>query len=478
MPVIQTYSNLDNMYFATERKILVNNFRQYELGPDELSKLLFSVYKDEITLIPKCECGELQGRYNLGKICPRCNTTVAETFDSLKPILWIEKFRDDLPFISPFFWTQMRMLLYKKMDAMRWLADTQYNPRNVPPFLHSIKELIGGRGYRNVINNIDKILLYVINNSIFKSNGKDKKAKKLLKLYKENKDLIFSSFLPIPNKRLFIMEISSGGDTYTTTLPADIIDIVRDGVKYANMDPDSKKVENGTAAIISNISKMFMKYVKEKMASKSGLVRKHIYGTRSHFTFRAVITTLPSREDYDVMHVPWLVGPVVYRPHLLNKLMKRGYTYKEASDLLFKAVTKYYPIIDELLQELIDESPYKGLPVLFNRNPSLGQSSINQYYITKFKTDLNDWTISVSLLLAKLFNFDIDGDEEKYSILRTKIIPPIILYEINLTGGENVTSKQHYRKTNQRLQKRNTICNTSRLQPSKRLYRIQTLQAG
>lgn len=410
MPVIQTYNNLDNFYFSIERKILINNFRQYETDPNELAKLLFSVYKDEITLIPKCECGELQGRYNLGKVCPKCNTTVVEAFDELKPILWIEKFRDDLPFLSPYFWTQMRTLIYKKIDAMRWLADTSYNPRNVPAFLHSIKEIIGGRGYLNVINNIDKILLYIINNSIFKSNNKDKKAKKLLKLYEENKDLLFSNFLPIVNKRLFVMEISSGGDTYTTTLPADVINIVKDGIKLANLYPNSKKVENGTAAIISNISKMFMKYVKEKLASKPGLVRKHIYGTRSHFTFRAVITSLPSREDYDILHVPWMVGPVVYRPHLLNKLMKRGFTYKEASDLLFKAVNKYYPIVDELLQELIKESPYKGLPVLFNRNPTLGQSSINMHFITKFKTDLSDWTISMNLLVAKQYNADIDGD--------------------------------------------------------------------
>jgi len=405
MPVVQRIKNLDEYFHATERKLLLNNFSLLETNPEDLVKLLYTKYEDEITLIPQCECGNYKGAYLLGKVCPKCNTTVIKTFDEIKPLLWIEQFRDDLPFLNPHFWTQMRYLLSRKIDCVRWLGDTSYNPPGVPAFMQTIKELIGGRGYKNLISNIEKILLYVANNSLFRANGKDVKAKKLLKEYQENKDKLFSSYLPLINKRLFVMEVTNKGN-YTTSMLADTIDIALFAIKLANLDKNSKKVENGTATLIANLSNLFNKYVKEKLAGKKGMVRKHIYGSRSHFTFRAVITSLPSTADYDELWVPWTIGVTAFRPHLLNKLLKRGFTYKKASRLLFNSVNKYDPLIDELLIELIKESPYKGIPILFNRNPSLLQGSIQLQYITKFKKDVRDKTISVSMLVIKAPNGD------------------------------------------------------------------------
>jgi DNA-directed RNA polymerase beta' subunit len=412
MPIVQDFKNLDEYFHTTSRKLLLNNFSHLETDPNELIKLLYTKYEEEITLIPQCECGYYKGAYLLGKTCPRCGTTVIKTFDEIKPILWVEKFKEDLPFLNTHFWTELRYLLNRKLDCVRWLSDTNYNPPGIPPFMHTIKELIGGRGYKNMINNIDKILLYIKNNSAFKASEKDKKATRLLELYRKNKDKLFSRFLPMINKRLFVMEVTNKGN-YSNKALANVIDIALYAIKLANTDSNSKKVENGTAALISKTSDLFNKYVKDMLAGKKGMVRKHIYGSRSHFTFRAVITSMPTAYDYDELWIPWSIGVTAFRPHLLNKLMKRGYSYKEASKLLFNAVNKYYPIIDELLQELIKESPYKGVPILFNRNPSLASGSLQLEYITRFKTDVRDRTISLNMLVAKSYNADFDGDFDK-----------------------------------------------------------------
>jgi len=98
-------------------------------------------------------------------------------------------------------------------------------------------------------------------------------------------------------------------------------------------------------------------------------------------------------------------------------LKQRGYTLKQASAILFQSTKNYHPLIDELLQELIDESPYKGIPVLINRNPSLKQGSILRMFITEFKKDPTISTMDISILIVKPLNADFDGDEINVTIL-------------------------------------------------------------
>ena len=247
----------------------------------------------------------------------------------------------------------------------------------------------------------------MINNSTFKANGKNIKAEELLKHYLENYNDLYTTYLPLINKRLFVMEVTPKG-TYVSPMLADILNIALLGIKISNLDPTDRRVENGTGTIISSTVKLFNKYVKEKLGGKPGLARRHIYGTRSHFTFRAVITSLRTYEDYDILHLPWVIGVTAFRPHILNKLIKKhNFTYREANKILHEVVMRYDPLIDDILNELIKESPYKGIPVIFNRNPSLLQSSSLCLYVTKFKTDIEDRSIGINTLVIKGPNGDL-----------------------------------------------------------------------
>ena len=87
--------------------------------------------------------------------------------------------------------------------------------------------------------------------------------------------------------------------------------------------------------------------------------------------------------------------------------MKRVFKYKVANRMLYDAVNKYDPIIAEILDELIVESAYKGIPVMILRNPSLFQSSTLLMYITEFKKDVQDRTVSLSQLVADCMNASI-----------------------------------------------------------------------
>jgi len=405
MALVQKLINLDDLFQQVQRKIILNDLN---LTDENIKDIIYTTAGEHISLVPQCTCGELKGGYMLGKVCNACGTDVIKPFDNIDPLLWIRKFDADIPFINPKFWLMLTNIISTNVDGLRWLSDTTYKPKKVPPILLSISEIIGGRSYLNVVNNIEKIIMMLKANPTFKASiSKSTKLDLIHTLFRREKDILFTKYLPLINKNLFISETSNTGN-YSTLLLADIIDLALLAVSVSNdVNLSQKKKENSTAKIISQSANLFLNYTKELVAKKPGLVRKNIYGTRTHFSFRAVITALPATYDYDTIIVPFVVGVSTFRPHLLNKLLRMGWTLKKASAKLYEACYVYSELIDSLLKELIAEAPGKGISVMLNRNPSLSQSSIQLLSIVEFKFGSN--TMAISKLIAKGFNADYDG---------------------------------------------------------------------
>ncbi len=63
-------------------------------------------------------------------------------------------------------------------------------------------------------------------------------------------------------------------------------------------------------------------------------------------------------------------------------------------------------MLDAIFRELIEESPYMGIPVIFQRNPSLSRASAQLLYVTRVKTNPADNTIGVSTLVISGSNAD------------------------------------------------------------------------
>jgi hypothetical protein len=289
-------------------------------------------------------------------------------FDSVEPILWLEKFKDDLVFINPKFWADLSKTISTKLDGLRWLSDTTYNPPKIPPALLGLKEIIGGRSYLNVVNNLDKIIMFLKHNAYFKTLPKQVRLDALLKLVEEDRDKIFSNHLPLINKKLFVMETTNKGN-YTSVLLSDIIDLALLGISTANdVGMTRKRIETNTAKVISKSAELFTNYLKDLVSKKGGLIRKNIYGTRAHFTFRCVVSAIGTDYDYDELHVPWSILTTTFRPHVINKLRKRGYNMKDASAKTFRATLIFDQEIADIGEELIKEAKGKGIAVLANRN--------------------------------------------------------------------------------------------------------------
>lgn len=378
MAITQNILNLDSYFRSTPGdKIIVNDLNFYNVDNIEtINNSLITVYNntDVVSIMPSCDCGDYSGRYLLGKRCPNCGTECKDPYDKVYPLLWLKSLRPDLKFLNPAFWSMLAKLLDNNVDYLRWLCDDKYNPPvKINPYIHSIKKLIGDvRTYPNTMANLHKIIAYIKNISKFKTPDKQANLNYLMELYENSYNDLFTDYLPIINKKMFIMENTNKGK-FITLSAADALEVVMGWLKIvSNEVQNPKKQEIATARAISGLSTLYFKYLNEYVTQKSGIFRKHVYGTRSYFSFRNVITPRLGPHRYDEIEVPFSIGPTVFRPHILKKLVKqRGYTYKQATSMITRAVKKYDPVIDEVLQELIKEAPGGKIPCSIQRNPKI-----------------------------------------------------------------------------------------------------------
>ena len=388
--------------------IVVNDIHESsEEDKESLNKQIYTKYSgDLLTNLPTCECGEIIGEFNIGIRCKSCNTVVASPVDQdLEPLLWMRTPRGVTALINPVVWTMLAEKFTRSgFEIIRWLCDTTYKPVvKIPPIMVQVQELGIPRGYNNFIENFDNII-----NALFELKGF--KAKKggvdpLLTLLREQRNCVFTEFLPIPNKSLLVIEETNVG-TYVDPIITGAVDAIRTivGIDTDLQHHNLRTKENRTVKTISQLAAFYDDLARTTLAKKEGIFRKHVFGTRSHFSFRGVISSLTDKHAYDEIHIPWGIGVSLFEVHLVNKLLRRGYVPNHALAFLYEHAQKYHHLIDELFNELINESPLGKIPTILQRNPSLERASAQAVFITKVKTDPAIPTVSMSILSVKGYN--------------------------------------------------------------------------
>ncbi len=421
MPVYQDLINFNQLFAQlTTPPIIVNDLVNIdEEEKKKIRNLVISEFSsDMVSIVPACSCRELKGEYAVGIICKKCNTPVKPVLeDSVEPILWFRAPIGVAKLINPIIWIMLNDRFKKPgFSIVQWLADTTYRPPvKQPPVLDALIASNIPRGYNSFVENFDSLMEMLFSMKDFAD--KSSKSKYLERLLREERDKVFSDYLPIPNKALLVIEKTNVG-VYIDPIVVKAIDAVEiiTSIDSGIMDHTPKIKENRTIKAIVNLASFYDQYASESLAGKTGQFRKQIMGSRTNYNFRAVISSITDQHKYDEIYAPWGVGITAFRPHLINKLLKKGYSLNASIGMLLGHVEKYSPLLDSLLKELIEESPMKGIPVMEQRNPTMLSGSAQMKRIAKFKTDPSDHTVSTSILTVKSMNADLDGDEVNYSI--------------------------------------------------------------
>lgn len=457
MPIVLELVNFDTIYYSTHNtKILINDINIFtEENKKIIDNIISSKYSDDtISLIPSCECGHTKGAYYVGDMCPMCKTTVKiNNDDNLAFLVWLKRPNGVEKIINPVVLSMLdsqfkvgRTTFY----AIRWLMLPNYKItkdviKSSNGLYYELDEALKAnniqRGYNSFIQNFWKIIDILKNlthkKTIKNDEGEDLDTKGIENFLYKNKDKIFSDYMPFPNKVIFTYENNELG-TFIDKSILNPLNVIR---RLTGIDVSSKSdriKQSRIAQSLIDISLFYKDYFDDVIFDREGLIRNHVISTRSHFSTRAVITSISGPHEYDELHMPWSASCSLFREHLLNKLMKRGFLYKDALSLIIFNTEIYNPILDEVFNEILHEHG-NGVPVFFNRNPSLHRGSIQRHRITKIKKDPWDKTISFSLLVAKSYNADLDGDEMNLTLPLTKTISDSLE---NFSPHHNILSLQ------------------------------------
>ena len=368
---------------------------------------------DIISSLPSCESGCTTGGKYRNTVCEDCGTLVVTAVD--RPIsndVWVRSPKGVAPMMRPVMWTILTG--YFKVSKLCILSYiTNRNEPTTPAqagLVQTLKNLGIQRGYNWFVDNFDFVIDTLIENRIMRNSVNVAMKKDLRRLIADNRDRIFTPYLPLPNKMAFITEVTALG-TYVDPGMKPILDAVQSIVSVDESKAKLAILENRTAKAVAQFANFYKGFVDTQLTPKEGYFRKHIFGSLTAFSGRSVITSNSDNHEEDDLILPWGYAISLLKVDITKKLDMRGFSPREITELIVTSMNKYSPMIHEIIRELIDESPHKGIPVLFLRNPSLHRGSIQCLYVTDVKTDPRIRTVSLSVNILAAYNADFDGDE-------------------------------------------------------------------
>lgn len=336
----------------------------------KVDRMTFSTHEGDVMDIePSCECGQTTREYNIGVICHNCRTPVVDSItEELKPKVWFRRPEGVSSLINPSLLGMISAHFTKsKFNYLEWICNPSYNDMKGTRGrdLDMLLDLGIQRGYNNFINNFDKYLEILFQCRVFKD--KSNESNSIRELIAQNRDVLFSEYIPLPNKALLIVEQSKSA-VYVDRNIAGMIDVIKSmrSIDTPLSGLSLRQKENRTAKVLFQAFRFFEDFYGDFLASKGGVMRKHVFGSRNGFSIRAVITSNTKRHQYDELHLPWAAAVTCLKLHIANKLMKRGYTINDIEQITQAVVYKpspenlqlvgWHKLIRDIFDELLAES--------------------------------------------------------------------------------------------------------------------------
>lgn len=384
---------------------------------ETLSDLIFSDGTGA-DFVAKCECSATEGNPKIDMVCPICETKVSRRNildeDNLICQNWL-CVPKELPngWLTPKIYLTLASWLSYDKGKRNYIDDILDVDTDIP---YDISDVVTGKGFAYLFDNFDRLMTYFIVDHPVISKKPDTLAMKFcLNMYR---DRIFCHYIPILNTAINPI-ISAEGSGSTKKRYSDITadHILKAAVSLSRLEFSQKRknrqfhVERTTFKAFKDIINYVEESTKKYISMKKAIPRTHIFGSRFHWSFRGVIVPIVGEHEYYELHIPWKMAVNTLRVHLRGILHREyGMGINEAVNKVRQALQIVDSDIKFIMDKLIEESPFPGLPCLWDRPPSIRDGSVSLKYWTKIKTDINDSSIGMSPLDVALSNADFDGD--------------------------------------------------------------------
>lgn len=406
-----TLVDYDKLFREDPDAYVVQYTEDSVLVKDQMSKnrqLFFQDGTKDLSNIASCECGHISGNYMEGTTCPYCHTTVKTNFaEDLKFRRWLE-IPDFLPpVLHPGIYRILENWLGPKSGILTGLLDTN---QKLPAEFQGVF----GQGFEYFYKNFDNIINYLAQCKKFNTPANKRKTEDTLAVIAKYRDRLFVRHIPALNSSLHL-STQSGTIMYSDDVVKYIIEAKLELCHLVYVYYNGTYNKNYINERMCVIYNAFLEYtsaiLNKKLLKKPGFIRKQLLGARLNCSARAVIVPIFDIHNFDEVYIPWCMAVEVLKLEIINVLMNRKHmTGPQAESLHRKATAQFVPEVYEIIETLIEECPYKGLPLLMGRNPSLRIGAIFLLYATKVKTDYEDATVSITALASAAPNYDFDGD--------------------------------------------------------------------
>lgn len=400
----------------TEAGINPNVLNQYDLTDPRYTELLQAqIFSDGsgADFIARCQCGETEGNNKIGMSCPICHSRVERASllddDHLLFRNWLEAPQDlKHGWLTPKIYLNLAHWLSYGKDKKNYLDDILDVDTPIP---FELQDVVKGKGFTYLAENFDRLMSYFMYDHPIISKKPDTTSIRMcIQMYR---DRIFCHYIPILNSAIspiLTTDTSGRGRRRYSDVTSDHVLQACISLSSLAFSPPKRKnrqlvVERTAYKAFKDIVAYVEEATKKYISKKKAIPRTHIFGSRFHWSFRSVITPITEYHWYYELHVPWKMAVNTLRVHLHGLLTsKHGHTMNEAFTRVRNALQKVDPLIKEIIDTMIAESPFPGLPCLWDRPPSIRDGSVMLKYWTKIKTDLNDSSVSITAIDVALPN--------------------------------------------------------------------------
>ena len=458
-------TNLDELFEMTPNKIVLNSYDFSKPGYSQTLCEHIHSYSGDLDFIARCDCDHLVGNFYIGQTCPKCKsvvedgTSVEDSF--LNYHTWLRLPKEIKGALSPIAFLVLRSFLkYQKSGGTKYVteeftianADKERKGNYLEDILDvttpvnpAIGDAIPGKGFNYFYENFDYIMDYFLSRD--KKISQKKQAPAIRQWIDKYRDKLFCRHFCVLSNTLHAVISSDTNkeskrkfvDKYTQlSLHA------AQTLGYLEFKSKRRKsmheIEKKTFSAYQHLMGYYFVVIKTQVGQKKALPRMHLFGSRLHLSFRSVISPITGPHCIDELYVPFSVASNTFRTEILGRLQTHyGMTLSEAYEKQQNSLTMFDEDIYQILCAFINECPYKGVPVLWVRNPVVRVGGVELMFVTKIKPDMRDETISMSALMCPFSNADFDGDAKNgFRIPENKLVEEfMLLHASNLYLSQN-----------------------------------------
>jgi hypothetical protein len=401
--------DFDELFVTSKGKLIPT--RQELMKKTNVAEILKELFLDEsdMSFVARCPNGCLVGSYFEGVRCQKCGEiATTKSSSEISYSLWIEMPEFAPPVIHPRAYVILNN--YFKLHRIKLFELLMNDPENkLPPEISSWYI----PGWKNFYEQFDRLMEYLLNKSPFVNTpAKQRDLPTIKEFIRVNRDRMFISKFPILDSTLHL--ITKLGDIRCVDPSSQFIVKMIVDLSVAQYQYDhSPRSQIFINKVISEIYDTYQEYVDSVMMTKlvgtepkNGYIRRNGMGVRCHWSCRAVISPIVEPHMGDELHMPWSATVKCMTLEIINLLVNRkGKSLSDALSQANAAITTYDDEIHDILNTLIHECPYKGLPILLDRNPSLILGSCQLMFITRVLPFDN--VICLSPMVIKAPNADL-----------------------------------------------------------------------